>query len=85
MFKWICQNRDKFHMSYVEIGHSYALAKCLQQKHQGFAVASMNVSINISRILAVANRLTEDGHYAAQHIRAVATRLDRTWKEFAAG
>lgn len=24
-------------------------------------------------------------HYAAQHIRTVASRLDRTWKEFAAG
>lgn len=27
----------------------------------------------------------ESGHYAAAHIRAVAARLDRVWKEFASG
>lgn len=29
--------------------------------------------------------MMESGHYAAAHIRAVAGRLDRAWKEFAAG
>lgn len=29
--------------------------------------------------------MMETGHYAASHIRAVAGRLDRAWKEFAAG
>lgn len=85
MFDWILHNRDVFQMSYVEIGHNYSLAKSLQDEHQKFAVASMNVSVNINRILAVAVRLKEDNHYAAQHIRTVAGRLDRTWKEFAAG
>lgn len=27
----------------------------------------------------------ESNHYAAQHIRNLASKLDRTWKEFAAG
>ena len=44
-----------------------------------------NVYVNINRILTVASRLIESNHYAAQHIRTVAGRLDRTWKEFAAG
>lgn len=29
--------------------------------------------------------MVETGHYATAHIRAVASRLDRGWKEFAAG
>ncbi|XP_055319895.1 kalirin isoform X8 [Sitodiplosis mosellana] len=85
MFDWILHNRDVFQMSYVEIGHNYSLAKNLQDEHQKFAMASMNVGVNINRILAVAARLIEGNHYAAQHIRTVASRLDRTWKEFAAG
>ncbi|XP_068142683.1 LOW QUALITY PROTEIN: triple functional domain protein [Drosophila tropicalis] len=85
MFDWILHNRDVFQMSYVEIGHNYSVAKSLQDEHQKFAVASMNVSVNIDRILAVASRLIESQHYAAQHIKTLAQRLDRTWKNFAAG
>lgn len=59
MFDWILHNRDVFQMSYVEIGHNYSLAKSLQDEHQKFAVASMNVCVNINRILAVAVRLKE--------------------------
>ncbi|XP_030386251.1 triple functional domain protein-like isoform X1 [Scaptodrosophila lebanonensis] len=85
MFDWILHNRDVFQMSYVEIGHIYSVAKSLQDEHQKFAVASMNVSVNIDRILAVAARLIESQHYAAQHIKTLAQRLDRTWKDFATG
>ncbi|XP_054274180.1 triple functional domain protein-like isoform X3 [Macrosteles quadrilineatus] len=85
MFDWICHNRDVFLMNYVEIGHSYQLAKELQEEHNHFTMSSMNVYVNINRILAVASRMMETGHYAAAHIRAVAARLDRAWKEFAAG
>ncbi|XP_037933419.1 triple functional domain protein isoform X2 [Teleopsis dalmanni] len=84
MFDWILHNRDVFQMSYVEIGHNYSVAKSLQDEHQKFFVASMNVSVNIDRILEVA-RLIENQHYAAQHIKTLSTRLDRTWKDFAAG
>jgi len=69
MFDWILHNRDVFQMSYVEIGHNYSVAKSLQDEHQKFAVASMNVNVNIDRILAVAARLIESQHYAAQHIK----------------
>lgn len=62
MFDWILHNRDVFQMSYVEIGHNYQLAKNLQDEHQKFAVASMNVGVNINRILAVAGRLIEGIH-----------------------
>ncbi|XP_030560757.1 triple functional domain protein isoform X1 [Drosophila novamexicana] len=85
MFDWILHNRDVFQMSYVEIGHNYSGAKLLQDEHQKFAVASMNVNVNIDRILAVAARLIESQHYAAQHIKTLAQRLDRTWKDFGAG
>ncbi|KAK9499466.1 hypothetical protein O3M35_002497 [Rhynocoris fuscipes] len=85
MFDWICHNRDVFLMNYVEIGHSYNLAKEFQEEHNHFTMSSMNVYVNINRILAVATRMIEGGHYAAAHIRTVANRLDRAWKEFAAG
>jgi len=42
-----------------------------------------NVFSNINRILADAAALVESQHYASQHVRQVAARLDRTWKEFA--
>ncbi|RZF38922.1 hypothetical protein LSTR_LSTR005169, partial [Laodelphax striatellus] len=85
MFDWICHNRDVFLMNYVEIGNSYKLAKDLQEEHNHFTMSSMNVYVNINRILAVAAHMMEGGHYAGTHIRAVAARLDRAWKEFAAG
>uniref|UniRef100_A0A8D8Y3N1 Triple functional domain protein n=2 Tax=Cacopsylla melanoneura TaxID=428564 RepID=A0A8D8Y3N1_9HEMI len=85
MFDWICHNRDMFLTTYVEIGHCYQVAKTLQDEHNHFTMSSMNVYVNINRILAVAGRMVETGHYATAHIRAVASRLDRGWKEFAAG
>lgn len=85
MFDWILHNRDVFQLSYVEIGHNYSVAKSLQDEHQKFHVASKNVNVNVDRILAVAARLIESQHYAAQHIKTLAQRLDRTWKDFGAG
>jgi hypothetical protein len=83
MFDWIIHNRDLFQQSYVDIGVNYITAKQLQDDHQRFALTSMNVCVNINRILAVATRLVESNHYAAAHIRSLAQRLDKTWKEFA--
>ncbi|XP_058807994.1 kalirin-like, partial [Phymastichus coffea] len=85
MFEWICHNRENFLANYVEIGRSYQLAKGLQEDHKHFAMNSMNMYVNINKILTMAGRLLETQHYAAGHIRAVAGRLDRAWKEFAAG
>lgn len=44
-----------------------------------------NVYVNINRILTVAQRMIDTGHYALQHIRVVADKLDKAWKEFIAG
>ncbi|KAK3932143.1 Triple functional domain protein [Frankliniella fusca] len=85
MLDWICRNRDVFLLNYVEIGRTYKIAKKLQEEHSHFTMSSMNVYVNINHILTVATRLIESNHYASQHVRAVAARLDRTWKEFAAG
>lgn len=54
MFDWILHNRDVFQMSYVEIGHNYSLAKSLQEEHQKFALATMNVRDSVTRINSVA-------------------------------
>ena len=40
---------------------------------------------NINRILSEAGKLIEGGHYASSHVRGVAARLDKAWKEFAGG
>jgi len=48
MFDWICHNRDVFLMSYVEIGHSYQLAKDIQEEHNHFTMSSMVKFFNIS-------------------------------------
>ena len=40
---------------------------------------------NINRILSEAGELIKGGHYAAAHVRGVAARLDKAWKEFAGG
>ncbi len=46
-------------------------------------VLLQNVFANINRILSDAAKLIENGHYASSHVRAVAARLDKTWKDFA--
>ena len=44
-----------------------------------------SIYTNINRILSEAGKLIEGGHYAASHVRGVAARLDKAWKEFAGG
>ncbi|KAK4312675.1 hypothetical protein Pmani_015918 [Petrolisthes manimaculis] len=85
MFDWVYHNREEFLVNYVEIGHSYQVSKDLQEAHSQFTIACQKVYMNINRILSVASRLMESGHYAAQHIGNVASKLDQVWKEFAAG
>ncbi|XP_071527234.1 triple functional domain protein isoform X3 [Panulirus ornatus] len=85
MFDWVYHNREEFLVNYVEIGLSYQVSKDLQEAHSQFTVACQKVYMNINRILSVASRLMESGHYAAQHIGNVAAKLDQVWKEFAAG
>ncbi|XP_022244114.1 triple functional domain protein-like isoform X1 [Limulus polyphemus] len=85
MYDWIFHNRDHFLISYVEIGCSFQESKDLQEEHNIFAMASMNVYTTINRILTAASRLIDSGHYASSAIQQTAGRLDRTWKQFAAG
>lgn len=42
------------------------------------------LTVNVP-IIEMILHFSQGNHYAAQHIRTVASRLDRTWKEFAAG
>lgn len=43
-----------------------------------------NVYVNINRIMSVASRLVESGHYASQQIKQIASQLEQEWKAFAA-
>ena len=72
-----------FLANYVEIGHSFPSSKQLKDDHNAFTHGSNTIYANINRILGEAGQLIEGGHYASSHVRGVAQRLDKTWKEFA--
>ena len=57
MFDWIYHNRDAFMSSYVEIGHSFATAKKLQDDHNHFTLNS-NVSIRFAGLLILVKMFT---------------------------
>lgn len=44
---------------------------------------SQNVYVTINRILVVAQRLCDAGHYATPQIRALAVKLEREWQTLA--
>ncbi|KAG2459312.1 KALRN protein, partial [Polypterus senegalus] len=46
--------------------------------------AEKNAYVNINRIMSVASRLSEAGHYASQQIKQISAQLDQEWKSFAA-
>ncbi|XP_061081598.1 kalirin [Conger conger] len=84
MFDWISHNKELFLQSHTEIGVSYQHAVDLQTQHNHFAMNSMNAYVNINRIMSVATRLSEAGHYASQQIKQISAQLDQEWKSFAA-
>ena len=45
---------------------------------------SQNAYVNINRIMSVASRLAEAGHYASTQIKQISDQLDQDWKSFAA-
>lgn len=47
-------------------------------------ISSQNAYVNINRIMSVASRLSEAGHYASQQIKQISGQLDQEWKSFAA-
>ncbi|XP_051996761.1 LOW QUALITY PROTEIN: kalirin RhoGEF kinase b [Xyrauchen texanus] len=83
MFEWIGHNKELFLQSHTDIGVSYQHAEDLQTQHDHFAMNSMNAYVNISRIVSVATRLCEAGHYAAGQIQQISSQLDQDWKSFA--
>uniref|UniRef100_A0A8B9JBS2 Kalirin RhoGEF kinase n=1 Tax=Astyanax mexicanus TaxID=7994 RepID=A0A8B9JBS2_ASTMX len=83
MFEWIGHNKELFLQTHTEIGVSYQHATDLQTQHDHFAMNSMNAYVNITRIVSVATRLCEAGHYAADQIQQVSAQLDQDWKSFA--
>uniref|UniRef100_A0AAR2KII5 Kalirin RhoGEF kinase n=1 Tax=Pygocentrus nattereri TaxID=42514 RepID=A0AAR2KII5_PYGNA len=83
MFEWIGHNKELFLQTHTEIGVSYQHATDLQTQHDHFAMNSMNAYVNITRIVSVATRLCEAGHYAADQIQQVSGQLDQDWKSFA--
>ncbi|XP_024142533.1 kalirin isoform X2 [Oryzias melastigma] len=84
MFDWISHNKEVFLQSHTEIGRSYQHAAELQTQHNHFAMNSMNAYVNINRIMSVASRLAEAGHYASAQIKQISAQLDQDWKSFAA-
>uniref|UniRef100_A0A8C4EB09 non-specific serine/threonine protein kinase n=1 Tax=Dicentrarchus labrax TaxID=13489 RepID=A0A8C4EB09_DICLA len=84
MFDWIIHNKEVFLQSHTEIGRSYQHAVELQTQHNHFAMNSMNAYVNINRIMSVASRLAEAGHYASTQIKQISGQLDQDWKSFAA-
>ncbi|XP_078716213.1 kalirin-like isoform X1 [Lampetra fluviatilis] len=84
MFDWIEHNKELFLKSCTEMGSGHQHASELHTQHSHFAMNSMNAYVNINRIVSVAGRLAEGGHYAAQQLRQTAERLQREWKGFTA-
>ncbi|KAM6954826.1 kalirin isoform 1-T1 [Lycodopsis pacificus] len=84
MFDWISHNKEVFLQSHTEIGRGYQHAVELQTQHNHFAMNSMNAYVNINRIMSVASRLAEAGHYASTQIKQISSQLDLDWKSFAA-
>ncbi|XP_048253877.1 triple functional domain protein-like isoform X2 [Haliotis rufescens] len=84
MFDWISHNRDLFLVNYTEIGTSHQFAVELESEHSQFATSAVNVYVNITRILGMAQRLCDAGHYASKTIRMQAGKLEREWKSLAA-
>ncbi|XP_042613737.1 kalirin RhoGEF kinase b isoform X1 [Cyprinus carpio] len=83
MFEWIGHNKELFLQTHTDIGVSNQHAADLQTQHDHFAMNSMNAYVNISRIVSVATRLCEAGHYAAAQIQQISGQLDQDWKSFA--
>ena len=83
MLEWIERNKDAFLVNYTQIGDSFLGASNLQGDHSRFAMNAMNVYVTIARLVQMADRLVDAGHYAAQQIRQIGDRLECEWRVFA--
>lgn len=62
----------------------YFTVVCLFISYYSFFFLFQNAYVNINRIMSVASRLSEAGHYASQQIKQIGAQLDQEWKSFAA-
>ncbi|XP_020600716.1 triple functional domain protein-like isoform X7 [Orbicella faveolata] len=82
MLLWIRENRQEFLLNYTEIGNDTTSAEELEDEHQNFQSSCMSVYTNISRVLEVADKLSEAVHYESDRIEALAQAVSREWKSF---
>ncbi|CAH3018961.1 unnamed protein product [Porites evermanni] len=82
MLAWITENRHEFLLNYAEIGNDISSAEELQDEHRNFESSCMSVYSNISRVLEVADKLSEAVHYESDRIEALAQAVNHEWKSF---
>ncbi|XP_036946668.1 kalirin-like isoform X1 [Acanthopagrus latus] len=80
MSEWIAHSKDLFMQSLAEVGQNHQHALDLQTQHQHFTANCMNGSVNVDSVVTVAARLAEAGHYGAERIAMVSSRLQEDWK-----
>ncbi|KAL1022033.1 hypothetical protein UPYG_G00021370 [Umbra pygmaea] len=80
MSEWIAHSKELFMQSQTEVGLNHQHALDLQTQHQHFTMNSMNGSVNVDGVVSVATRLCEAGHYGAERIASVSSRLQDDWK-----
>ncbi|XP_062271265.1 kalirin-like, partial [Scomber scombrus] len=80
MSEWIAHSKELFVQSLAEVGQNHQHAIDLQTQHQHFTANCMNGSVNVDSVVTVAARLAEAGHYGAERIALVSSRLQEDWK-----
>uniref|UniRef100_UPI0014455B36 kalirin-like n=1 Tax=Epinephelus lanceolatus TaxID=310571 RepID=UPI0014455B36 len=80
MSEWIAHSKELFVQSLAEVGQNHQHALDLQTQHQHFTANCMNGSVNVDSVVTVAARLAEAGHYGAERIAMVSSRLQEDWK-----
>uniref|UniRef100_A0A3Q1CSS6 Non-specific serine/threonine protein kinase n=1 Tax=Amphiprion ocellaris TaxID=80972 RepID=A0A3Q1CSS6_AMPOC len=80
MSEWIAHSKELFVQSLAEVGQNHQHAVDLQTQHQHFTANCMNGSVNVDSVVTVAARLAEAGHYGAERIAMVSSRLQEDWK-----
>ncbi|KAM9767056.1 LOW QUALITY PROTEIN: kalirin RhoGEF kinase b [Menidia menidia] len=80
MSEWIAHSKELFTQSLAEVGQNHQHAVDLQNQHQHFTANCMNGSVNVDSVVTVAARLAEAGHYGAERIAMVSSRLQEDWK-----
>uniref|UniRef100_A0AAX7U6M0 Non-specific serine/threonine protein kinase n=1 Tax=Astatotilapia calliptera TaxID=8154 RepID=A0AAX7U6M0_ASTCA len=80
MSEWIGHSKELFMQSLVEVGQNHQHAVDLQTQHQHFTANCMNGSVNVDSVVTVAARLAEAGHYGAERIAMVSSKLQEDWK-----